>query len=330
MSVHARLMLALLIFTLLAGCTGAEPTGETPVSPTATRDPGVLVPYHTATPTLTATPRPTATPTLPPTPTPTPVTHTVKAGDTLILIASQYGVTVDALIAANPDIVPDALRIGSVVIIPDEEDLEAIEAEVQSPEVLPLHLGEVSCATDLEGGVWCFLQVSNPYEYPVEGVSVTIRLTADSESIEQVATAPLDFLLPGGDLPLGVYFSPPLPGSFGVNVEMRSGIAVENMEGRFLPVLIENERTEIREDGLGAEVSGDIVLGAGSDESDPLTAREIWVVAAAYDEAGRIVGLRRLEIDLPLSPGGSLPFSLRVFSAGGMIRRVLTLAEAHP
>lgn len=45
-------------------------------------------------------------------------THTVKAGETPLLIARQYGVKLQALMAANPRLDPRRLRIGQEVAIP--------------------------------------------------------------------------------------------------------------------------------------------------------------------------------------------------------------------
>lgn len=45
-------------------------------------------------------------------------THTVKAGETPMLIARQYGIKVQALMAANPRLDPRRLRIGQEVAIP--------------------------------------------------------------------------------------------------------------------------------------------------------------------------------------------------------------------
>lgn len=69
------------------------------------------------------TPARTAAPSRTPTPTPTfpdaEVTHTVQEGDTLYDLAQLYGVTVEAIVAANH--LPDgtAISIGQVLIIPD-------------------------------------------------------------------------------------------------------------------------------------------------------------------------------------------------------------------
>jgi tetratricopeptide (TPR) repeat protein len=47
-----------------------------------------------------------------------PRTHTVRAGETLSLIARKYGVKLEALVAANPKVEPRRLQIGQALIIP--------------------------------------------------------------------------------------------------------------------------------------------------------------------------------------------------------------------
>jgi hypothetical protein len=52
-------------------------------------------------------------------PEPTPTTYAVKSGDTLSGIAAKYKVTVDDLLAANPDLKdPNQLQIGDKIVIP--------------------------------------------------------------------------------------------------------------------------------------------------------------------------------------------------------------------
>jgi LysM repeat protein len=84
-----------------------EPEVETPTSvPSATPSP-------TLTPSLTPTPRPTLTSTPLP-----PLTYQVQPGDTLSGIAAQYGLTVEDILALNPDVNPEALQVGYVLLIP--------------------------------------------------------------------------------------------------------------------------------------------------------------------------------------------------------------------
>ena len=57
---------------------------------------------------------------------PTPVIcdgtkHTIVKGDTLYMIAKQYGVTLDALMTANPAMDPYNLRVGDILCIPLED-----------------------------------------------------------------------------------------------------------------------------------------------------------------------------------------------------------------
>lgn len=74
-------------------------------------------------PSATPTPTPVASVTPPPeptpTPAPTPTIHVVSEGETLSKIASDYGLTLDDLLAANPQITDaDRIAIGDEVIIP--------------------------------------------------------------------------------------------------------------------------------------------------------------------------------------------------------------------
>ena len=74
-----------------------------------------------ASPTPTATAEVSAAPSVAPTPvpSPTPFTYKVKTGDTLSGIAAKYKVSVDDILAANPDLKdPNQLQVGQVLVIP--------------------------------------------------------------------------------------------------------------------------------------------------------------------------------------------------------------------
>lgn len=51
-------------------------------------------------------------------PSPTPVTYVVRAGDTLLAIATDFGISVDALMEANRLKDPNALAAGQLLVIP--------------------------------------------------------------------------------------------------------------------------------------------------------------------------------------------------------------------
>jgi LysM repeat protein len=89
------------------------PTATAPAAePTATVD---------AIPTEPPAPEPTATPEISPTPSSLGQSYVVQSGDIPVAIAERFGITVEALIAANPGINPNNLQVGQVLVIPSPE-----------------------------------------------------------------------------------------------------------------------------------------------------------------------------------------------------------------
>jgi LysM repeat protein len=76
-------------------------------------------PTLTQTPTATRTPTPTRTsaPTATSTPVP-PLTYRIEPGDTLSGIAEMFKTSVEDILALNPDLEPEALSVGRVLLIP--------------------------------------------------------------------------------------------------------------------------------------------------------------------------------------------------------------------
>ncbi len=109
-------------------------------------------------PLLTATPAPTdaVTPEITPTSSPLPVDsqddgsyanviHTVVRGETLFLIARSYGVTVNAILTANPVGDPDTIYAGQQLVIPGVEAPQlsaSLPAPLTSLNISPLVLVE--------------------------------------------------------------------------------------------------------------------------------------------------------------------------------------------
>jgi LysM repeat protein len=107
--------------TPVAPATTESATAMPQMTPAVENFAGTSVSPTETSPTATAQPTATLTPTpRPPTATPTvePVVHTVEEGETLSIIAQNYGVTVEAIVEANGLTDPDLIIAGQTLIIP--------------------------------------------------------------------------------------------------------------------------------------------------------------------------------------------------------------------
>ncbi len=115
-----RLALALVGAILVAGCgSSASPTP----APTLTAAPTDILAPSDAPPSASPaeTPSASSSPDVTPAPTKKPAgtkSYKVKKNDTFYSIAKKYGITVEALQAANPKVKATALKIGTVLSIP--------------------------------------------------------------------------------------------------------------------------------------------------------------------------------------------------------------------
>jgi len=134
----------------------SQQSEQVDTAPTPTLAPRKAVIILTPTPTLTptATRQPTTTPLLPtetPTlsPTSTPLVYTVQEGDTLADIAARFGVTAEALRAAN-NLSSDTLQVEQQLIIPltpTPTSEESPVAETATPEATPTPVPPTATAT---------------------------------------------------------------------------------------------------------------------------------------------------------------------------------------
>lgn len=318
-----------LALALISGCTQGNTPFPVTVTATSTLRSGTLPPYQTptATPAPILPPSP-ATPTQEPTATPTPRTHVVKAGEDMSGIALRFRVKLSELKTANPSVIPNAMKIGTVLLIPGTETIPTAPAAAATFTATPsaILLEKPGCSLDSQGGAICFAMAHNQQSSPLENVTATIRLVdAQGKTIasQQVST-PLNLLAPGSAQPVMAYFPPPLQAGFQAVSVLVNALPASEGSKRYLTVSLDNQQTNILNDGLGAEVSGEVTSQAGQ------AASQVWVAAVAYDSSGSVVGLRRWEAAAPLLAGGSLPFALNVYSVGGTITKVGLLVEARP
>jgi LysM repeat protein len=306
-----KFLTRLLLLLILTAC--GKTSGVTPDLETA-------VPYHTATPSQT----PTLIPALADVvlPTPTIFTYTVATDDILIDIAQRYGVTVEALLAANPGIQPTALSVGTKLVIPTGSEVPG--EPTPTPASLPVL--QARCWPEMDGGLWCFALVRNDYAETLENLSAQFTLldSGGRELTSQIAYGLLDILPPGASMPLAAHFAPPAPADAGLRAQVLTAIRLLPGDARYLSVMLENTLVSVEASGRSAQVTGRVILtGTG-------TANTLWVLATAYDASGNVVGVRRWDSPSALMADVPVSFDFLVSSVGPEIAKVEFLAEARP
>lgn len=284
---------------------------------------GDLVPYLTATQSPLQTPEGLVAAETP-LPSPTPFTYTVKSGDSFSSIALEFGVSMDDLQLANPEISPNTMSIGQVIKIPSNPDNPSGEP---TPTLAAFTVEQIECYPSADKGMWCFVLVHNDFSDFMENVSAQVTLVNANNEIlgSQTALLPLNILPPNTALPLAVFFSPVIPFDAKPQVQVLTAILLLPGDQRYIPVTINNTLVQVNADGHSARVSGWVVS-----QNDARNARQVWVAGTAYDDAGRVVGVRRWEWDKGLAAGGSIPFDFMISSIGGKIDRVEFAVEARP
>jgi LysM repeat protein len=311
---HIILLSGFSIF-LLTACV-SQPTQSAP-------KPEDLISYLTATQAPLPTPE-GLVPLTTPLPSPTPFTYTVQSGDTLSVIAEKFGVALDDLQAANPEISPNAMSVGQVLKIPSNPDNPSGEP---TPTAAPFVVQQIECYPTADKGMWCFVLASNESPNFMENLSAQVTLVDSNNSMlaSQTALLPLNILPPNTSLPLTVFFPPDIPLDAKPQVQVLTAIQLLPNDGRYVPATFHNTLVQVNADGHGAQVSGQVLS-----QSQTSVANQVWVAGTAYDEAGRVIGVRKWESNESLPAGGSLPFEFLVSSIGGKIARVEFAVEARP
>lgn len=298
---------------------------------TTTSFPSTLIPFLTSTsvpifPSGTTQPPEGVVAAETPLPTPTPFAYTIQQGDTISSIALEFGVSIDDLLAANPEVSPNAMSVGQEINIPSNPQNPSGEP---TPTPASFTIQQIECYPTADQGMWCFVLVHNDFPDFIENLSAQITLVDESNAIleSQTALLPLNILPPNTSLPLTAFFSPPsgIPPEAKPQVQVLTAIRLLPDDERYLPATISNTLVQVNGDGRSARVNGQILL-----PTDARAASQVWVTGTAYDEMGRVVGVRKWESSAELAPGGNLPFEFIVSSLGGRIEQVEFAVEARP
>jgi LysM repeat protein len=309
--IFSTLLTALLLLTACAPQVDSSPAPVTLI-PYATQPP---IPFSIGTSGLV-----TASAALP---TSTPFIYTVGQGDTMGGIALKFGVSLEDLQAANPEISPNSMSVGLVLKIPSDPENPSGEP---TPMPVPFRVEQTTCHPSADGGMWCFVLARNDYSDLIENVSAQITLVDSSGNslASQTALLPLNILSPNTSLPMMTFFPPDIPADAKPQVQVLTAIKLLPADARYLPASAQNILVQMDWNGHSAQVSGQIVLPAESK-----AAASVWVAATAFDEFDQVVGVRRWE-GSGIQPGMSLPFMMTVSSLGGEIARVEVAVDARP
>ncbi|MBK8619134.1 MAG: LysM peptidoglycan-binding domain-containing protein [Anaerolineales bacterium] len=278
-----------------------------------------IEPYLTVTPSLTSTPNVLVIAETP-LPTATPFIYTIQSGDTFSELAEQFKISQDALRAANPDVSPNSMSVGTTLLIPDSSQ-PLSSASTLTP--VPAPVTQTVCHPSADNGLWCFALIHNDTSDVLENVSAQITLLDENNNplASQTAFPPLDIIPANSSLPVYVFF-PDTSASANIQIQLLSAIQSNNSQRP--SASLHNTIAQINWNGLSAHLSGQVILPAES-----TAATQVWVAAVAYDKDGQVVGLKRWEGGA-IQPGGNISFSFLVSSLGPKIDSVQFVVEARP
>jgi LysM repeat protein len=245
-----------------------------------------------------------------PTVSPTPIVYVVKSGDTLLGIALEYGVSVEALQAANGIDDPQFLRVGQELLIPTgEEESEGSTGGLllPTPTPVPVEVQGLAFYETPVGSLWCLGEVVNATPSALTNIQVRVTLfdAAGQWLAEEDAFVAADLVLPDARSPFGVLFVTPPAAWTTPQISLIRAEAAGELAASYVPLSVVGPRGI--PSGPQFEASG-----TAQNESTGQNAHRISVIATTYDEGGLVTGFRQeiVELDEPLAPGANVPFTL--------------------
>jgi hypothetical protein len=252
------------------------------------------------------------------------VTHVVAQGETLIGLAVKYGISLEALQQANPSVLPEALSIGTALIIPLAADAPSAAAGAQ-PTPMPVALSAPTCHGLTNGSLYCFVEARNPGREPLEAVSARVTLAgADGLPLAEALAQPALDRLPAGEaIPLVAFFPDAPAGVAAVGAAPVTALPLTDVSGRFGPLELTVDRAEL--DRAVPVVAGSV---RNPTADAPVTAR---LALAVFDDAGAVIGCTWLFLETPLAPGEARAFEITAPLVGrGPAAEYRVWAEGRP
>jgi hypothetical protein len=307
MTKRLRGVIALLSLIWTTACGGQVVSVSTPTPASL----AIILPSSTARATFSPqmlTPIPTNTPA----PTPTPTVHIVQPGDTLLGIALQYGVTLDALQQINGVLRPETLQIGQEIIIPIGE-LSPSDTGGEGQFLLPTPAPAAVVITNTAryltpvGSLWVLGEVYNPTDEPLENVQVRVGLLDEGgrEVANDLTFTVLDFVPATGRSPFGILFTEPPQGIAGFQAIIVRAEPSYSNASRYARLQVTAARIE--RVGAAYRVTGTATNNGASNALDAL------ITVTVYDADHHVTGYRHLPLpDEQLTAGATAQFDVTI------------------
>ena len=188
-------------------------------------------------------------------------------------IAEKFNVSLDALRAANPDVDPNAMTIGTELKIPSNS---ANLTGASTPTPVPVSVKQIECYPTADQAMWCFVLVHNDFSDFMENISAQVTLVDSNGQVitSQAALSMLNILPPNTSLPLITFFAPNIPADVKPQAQILTAIRLLPNDVRYLPATIQNTLVQIDSSGRSAQVNGQVYL-----PPELKTASQVWVAA---------------------------------------------------
>jgi murein DD-endopeptidase MepM/ murein hydrolase activator NlpD len=236
----------------------------------------------------------------------------VQKGDTLIDIAKQFGISVEALQEANAILDPQLLQIGQELVIPREEQ-NPEGTPTSTPTPLPFAVTGLGFYETPAGSLWCLGEVENTSGRALERVQVEVSLYDEEDKVlaTESAFVVLRIVPQGGKVPFAILFANP-PVSFAKYQAIAlSGDPVTYLGNHYLDLTITEQQGE--SEGHYFTVEG-LVQNTGQADTETAT-----VLVTAYDAHGRVTGFRQADLENAPAVGESSTFQVRLLPFGGTV-----------
>ena len=246
--------------------------------------------------------------------------HAVEKGETALQIAIDHDLTMDQLSRLNPGVDLEMMKIGDILIVPDK-DTPSFEEFLNRRYADLIRITDLDCTAAADRSAGCLFHAENLSDLPLFDVQLNASVRGKNGASGQAdGKISLMQILPGEKLP--VYIS--VQGDFSeveqASVSVRNLSYSEMLQSSFrIGAELYTQTDTLTADGIGAASA----IRFNADGIKACRDKKINIQSAAYDEEGKLTGVRSLYSDF-------FPrLDITVYSGGSAIRSVVVRMEAY-